>query len=209
MTSTSSVFVDQQAAVATEYPATVSRSGKQRRLGEGLGLERGAAERRGTDQARPAGFAGRRVDQVVGRAAVVLSPGPGVDAGGRDAARAEPETVGPASAHRVLDLDLVRVGDGVGATDPDVSAAADQETGVAGQRLGDQVGGQPFAGTAGIESESGRPADHSEAIVDRERLPAPGSALGRAACLAGAAARDSVTGRPDRPARELAVTRRP
>ena len=66
--------VDEQAAALGEDRARRrSGPGEQRRLGEGLRLERGGAERGGADQAGPGRLAGRRVEQVVGVAAVGAS----------------------------------------------------------------------------------------------------------------------------------------
>ena len=62
--------VDEQPAALGEDRAAALGAGEQRRLGERLRLDRGVAERGGADQAGPGGLAGRRVEQVVGVAAV-------------------------------------------------------------------------------------------------------------------------------------------
>ena len=80
-----------------------------------------------------AGSPRRRVEQVVGEAAVGVAPDPHVDARGRDPAGAEPQHVGALAGERVFDEDLVGVDQGVGAADPDVAAAVDDEARVAAQ----------------------------------------------------------------------------
>ena len=120
-----------------------------------------------------AGSPRRGVEQVVGVAAVVAAPDPHVEA--RRSRRApEPslQHVGALAGQRVLDEDLVGVDERVGAADPDVAAAVDDEARVAAQPLGDQVGGEALAGAAGVEADAGRAGDRPGRVVDLEAAPA-------------------------------------
>ena len=105
-------------------------------------------------------------------ATVRVAPDPHVEAGGRDAAGAEPQDVGALAAERVLDVDLVGMDERVGAADPDVAAAIDDEARVAAQAGGDHVGGEALAGAAGVEAQAGRPDDLPRLVVDLEAAPA-------------------------------------
>ena len=164
--------VDEQAAALGEDRATALGAGEERRLGEGLRLDRGVAEGGGADQPGPGRLAGRGVEQVVGVAAVGAAPDPHVEARGGDGAGAELEHEGALARQRVLDEDLVGVDESVGAADADVAAAVDDEARVAAQAAGDQVGREALAGAAGVEADAGRAGDRAGRVVDLEAAPA-------------------------------------
>ncbi len=153
-------------------------AGEQRRLGEGLGFDRGVAQGGGADQAGPGRLARRRVEQVVGVAAALVAPDPHVEAGGGDGAGAELEHEGALARQRVLDEDLVGSDEGVGAADADVAAAVDDEARVAAQAAGDEVGGEALAGAAGVEADAGGATDRAAGVVDLEARASSGPGWG-------------------------------
>ena len=141
-----------------------------------------------------AGRAGRRVEQVVGRAAAVVEP----------AARLIPLVATPP------DVERERVQDRVaerarhahwprpGAADPQVAGAVDDEAGVGRQLVGDQVGEQPLREPAAVERDAGRAAHDAGLAVGDDRAPARVAATAR---RAGAAARAAARARAGGPAR--------
>ena len=176
--------------------------GEQRRLGEGLRLQRAVAEGGGADQAGPGRLAAGGVEQVVGEAAVGVAPDPHVDPRGGDPAGAEPQHVGAAAGDRVFDEDLVGVHQRVGAADADVAAAVDDEARVAAQGRRDHVGGETLAGAAGVEAQARRPDHLPRLVVDGEVAPAAARGGAAPGAAAGASASASLSGRPAIPARE-------
>ena len=84
------------------------------------------------------------------------------------------------SPKRVLDVDRAR--HGVDAADPDVAAGVDGVGGVAGERLGREVGGQALRAAAEIEPHARGQPDRASRAVHVDRAPAGGPARpGRAA----------------------------
>lgn len=166
------MVVHDQPAIAGEYPARALRPGKQGRLGERLGFNRVRAERGGADQPGPGGLTGGRVDQVVGVATVVAAPDADVQPRGRDRAAAEAEAVGVLAAERVLDEHVERLRGDRRPADAEIAAAVDDEAGVGGEPLGDQIGGKALADPAAVEAHARRASDQPERLVDLDLSPA-------------------------------------
>jgi len=166
--------MDEHAAALGEHGTAALGAGEQGRLGEGLGFDGSVTESCRPDQAGPGRLSGRRVEQMVCVAAALVAPDPHVEAGGGDGAGAELEHEGALAGEGMLDEDLVGGDECVGAADADVAAAVDDEARVATQPLGDQVGGQPLAGTTGVKADAGRPLDRAGRVVDREATPVRG-----------------------------------
>ena len=175
--------------MALEPLLRAARAAEERGLGQRLGLERRGGERGDADQARPGGRAGRRVEQVVARGAVLAPPEARVDAGGGDGAVLDVERVDRLLRQRVADLDLE------GAADADVAAAVDRPAAVEAVRQ--QVGGQALARPAGVEPQAGRAADRL--VGERDAAPqllrvGPGGARGAGSAPARPRARAPARG---------------
>lgn len=126
-------------------------------------------------------------------APVVSSPDPDVQARGGDAAVAEPKGVDPLPRQRVLDKNVVGLGQRPGTADPDIAATIDDEARKASQPSGDQVRRQPLADAARVEAGAGRPGDRSGLVVDLEPLPG-GLGVGARRAPRGASSRASRNG---------------
>ena len=169
-----SVVVDEHAAGGAQDPSGAGRSGEERRLGQGLGLERAGGERGRGEHARPRGPAGGRVDEVVRVAAVGRAPQADVEAGRGHRSPAEVEPVDDLAAERMVHIDLERAPRGLAAADAHVARAIDGKARQLTDQLGDRVGRKPLADAAGVEPGSGRPPHATGSVVDRPAAPTRG-----------------------------------
>jgi hypothetical protein len=159
--------VDDDAAAAGERVACAPRPAQQRDLRERLGVQRRRCQRGGAQQAGPRRLAGRRVEQVVGAAAVAGLPCATDDRRGRDGAIGDDQAGGGALAQRMRDLDRAR------RTDAEVAAAVDDPRAEAGEVAGDEVGDVALAGAAEVKPQARRPRDRPAFVVVTDAEPAP------------------------------------
>ena len=122
--------------------------------------------RGGADHARPGRRAGRGIEDVVARRAVLGTPDARVDAGRGDAAAGELEPVGGLAGERMADVDLER------SVDPQIAAAVDRPPLAARQLQREQVGGEALAGAAGVEPDARFARDR--VVADADARPASG-----------------------------------
>ena len=167
-----------------------ARAGQQRGLGQRLGLERGGRERGGADHAGPGRRAGRGVEDVVARRAVLGAPQAAVDArrGDRAAGRCCKPMDGLAG-ERMADVDVERLAVALTRRSPPQSIA---QRSLRGEAEREQVGGEALAGAAGVEPKPGRAArcvPSAEAAACRQaREPGRGSRPGGGGAAASASA---------------------
>ena len=204
--------VDRVAAVVADDDAAVRQPGRrrlrpaeQRRLRQDLGLERGRRERGDLRDAGERRAAGRRVEQVVGGAAVGAEPGAAGDPARRDARVGQLERVQRAAAERVGDVHRPRPP----AADAQVAGGGDDEL-VGVELLGDEVGEQALGEAAAVDADAGRAVDGVQAGADRAPALAPARARpDGGAARAGARARAAARAAASRPRSRRPRSRRP
>ncbi|MEO8967391.1 MAG: hypothetical protein ABI427_07535 [Solirubrobacteraceae bacterium] len=177
---------------------------QQRGLGERLGLDTRRSASRCRDQPRPRWLAGCGIDEMVSEASVFAPPHARIKPRSRCSSIDHRKAVGDLAAERVLHVNFDGRVFRSRTANPNVAAAVDDKSLIAGKALGEQVGGEALADSTEIDPDACLAPDDPRVVEHPNPgpLPAVTGAAGTARRRGGAAASASDNGTDATPARD-------